>query len=203
MIKEELTLNSVIKCCQTQHGSQCFCGNKAPPENSLRPRRFRKNWVTKAKICPMQSDQMINLFVFLWGCWSFHLLFLICRILHISLYSTVSATPPAQVTEISCVEPFGGWMSMTQVSTEVSLILLTNVYDTGFNRSFFQLRSNLTFLFKLSLRLANGNQHHLCWKFLQFVLGLNFAWERNKQRKNLHFLCSGFSYGRNFYQFLI
>ena len=63
MIKGELTLNSVIKCCQTQHGSQCFCGNKAPPENSLRPRRFRKNWVTKAKICPMQSDQMIKLFV--------------------------------------------------------------------------------------------------------------------------------------------
>ena len=61
---------------------------------------------------------------------------------------------------------------MTQVSSEVSLILLTNVYDTGLNRSFFfQLRSNLTFLFKLSLRLANGNQHHLCWKFLQFVLG--------------------------------
>ena len=94
-------------------------------------------------------------------------------------------------------------MSMTQVSTEVSLILLTNVYDTGFNRSFFQLRSNLTFLFKLSLRLANGNQHHLCWKFLQFVLGLNSAWEWIKQRKNLHFLCSGFSHRRKFYQFPI
>ena len=110
----------------------------------------------------------------------------------------VSATPPAQVTEISCVEPFGGWMSMTQVSSEVLLILLTNVYDTGFNRSFFQLRSNLTFLFKLSLRLANGNQHHLCWKFLQFLLGLNFAWCWIKQWKHFHFLCSGSSNIRNF-----
>ena len=90
---------------------------------------------------------------------------------------------------------------MTQVSTEVSLILLTNVYDTGFNRSFFQLRSNLTFLFKLSLRLANGNQHHLCWKFLQFVLGLNFAWCWIKPWRHFHFLCSGFSDRRNFYKF--
>ena len=94
-------------------------------------------------------------------------------------------------------------MSMTQVSTEVSLILLTNVYDTGFNRSFFQLRSNLTFLFKLSLRLANGNQHHLCWKFLQFLLGLNFAWCWIKQWRHFHFLCSGSSNIRNFYKFII
>ena len=95
-----------------------------------------------------------------------------------------------------------------------------NVYDTGFFWSFtyftyecswhrfqlkfFQLRSNLTFLFKFNIRLANGNQHHLCWKFLQFVLGLNFAWCWIKQWRHFHFLCSGFSDRRNFYfQFMI
>ena len=33
--------NIEFKCCQTQHGNGCFCGNTAPPESSLRPIRFR------------------------------------------------------------------------------------------------------------------------------------------------------------------
>ena len=84
---------------QTQYGSRCFCGNTAPPKSSLRPIRFEiteKQEPQHAEFKVMKLSVLIMDFNHFMPCYIYKFLF------------PVSATAPADITQIVCVKSFGG-----------------------------------------------------------------------------------------------